>query len=150
MNVILLERINGLGELGDQVEVKPGYARNYLIPQKKATEATPKNIELFQARRAELEKQQADKLADAQNRAAALTDKVLVIRARVGHEGKLFGSVGTQNIAEAATREGLIINRQEVMMPHGTIRETGEYTVDIHLFGGISTEITVRVVSDDD
>lgn len=149
MNVILLEKINGLGELGDQVEVKPGYARNYLIPQRKAAEATPKNIEHFQARRAELEKQQADKLADAKQRAQALADKVLVIQARVGHEGKLFGSVGTQNIADAAAQQGLTLTRQEVMMPHGTIREIGEYTIGLHLFGGVTAEILVRVVADE-
>ena len=97
MNVILLEKVAGLGELGDRVEVKAGYARNFLIPQGKATEATKANIERFEARRAELERQQAEKLADAERRAAALAGKVLTILAKAGDEGKLFGSVGTRD-----------------------------------------------------
>ena len=139
MNVILLEKVAGLGELGDRVEVKAGYARNFLIPQGKATEATKANIERFEARRAELERQQAEKLADAERRAAALAGKVLTILAKAGDEGKLFGSVGTQ--------QGLQLARSEVLMPHGTIREIGEYTIALHLFAGISTEVLVRVVA---
>ena len=144
MNVILLEKVAGLGELGDRVEVKAGYARNFLIPQGKATKA---NIERFEARRAELERQQAEKLADAERRAAALAGKVLTILAKAGDEGKLFGSVGTQDIANAAVQQGLQLARSEVLMPHGTIREIGEYTIALHLFAGISTEVLVRVVA---
>lgn len=149
MNVILLEKVTHLGDLGDRVEVKAGYARNFLIPQRKATEATQANIERFEARRAELERQQAAKLADAEQRAAALSGKVLTILAKAGDEGKLFGSVGTQDIADAAMQQGLKLTRSEVMMPHGTIRETGEYTISLHLFAGISTEVLVRVVAGD-
>ena len=149
MNIILLEKVAGLGELGDRVNVKAGYARNFLIPQRKATEATQANIERFEARRAELERQQAAKLADAEQRAAALSGKVLTILAKAGDEGKLFGSVGTQDIADAAMQQGLKLTRSEVMMPHGTIRETGEYTISLHLFAGISTEVLVRVVAGD-
>ena len=130
MNVILLEKVTHLGDLGDRVEVKAGYARNFLIPQGKATEATKANIERFEARRA-----------------AALAGKVLTILAKAGDEGKLFGSVGTQDIANAAVQQGLQLARSEVMMPHGTIREIGEYTVSLHLFAGISTEVLVRVVA---
>ena len=130
MNVILLEKVAGLGELGDRVEVKAGYARNFLIPQGKATEATKANIERFEARRA-----------------AALAGKVLTILAKAGDEGKLFGSVGTQDIANAAVQQGLQLARSEVLMPHGTIREIGEYTIALHLFAGISTEVLVRVVA---
>jgi ribosomal protein L9 len=147
MNVILLEKVTHLGELGDRVEVKAGYARNFLIPQGKATEATKANIERFEARRAELERQQAEKLADAERRAAALAGKVLTILAKAGDEGKLFGSVGTQDIANAAVQQGLQLARSEVLMPHGTIREIGEYTIGLHLFAGISTEVLVRVVA---
>ena len=138
MNVILLEKVAGLGELGDRVEVKAGYARNFLIPQGKATEATKANIERFEARRAELERQQAEKLADAERRAAALAGKVLTILAKAG---------GTQDIANAAVQQGLQLARSEVLMPHGTIREIGEYTIALHLFAGISTEVLVRVVA---
>ncbi|MDO4642824.1 MAG: 50S ribosomal protein L9 [Cardiobacteriaceae bacterium] len=147
MNVILLEKVAGLGELGDRVDVKSGYARNFLIPQGKATEATKANIERFEARRAELEKQQAERLADAERRAAALSGKVLTVLAKAGDEGKLFGSVGTQDIAEAAIQQGLQLVRSEVMMPNGTIREIGEYNISLHLFAGITTEVLVRVVA---
>ena len=147
MNIILLEKVAGLGELGDRVDVRAGYARNFLIPQRKATEATKANIERFEARRAELERQHAAKLADAEQRAAALSGKVLTILAKAGDEGKLFGSVGTQDIADAAMQQGLKLARSEVMMPHGTIREIGEYTISLHLFAGISTEVLVRVVA---
>ena len=147
MEIILLEKVTNLGGLGDIVKVKDGYARNFLIPSGRARRATAANKAEFEARRAELERQQAAKLADAEQRAAALSGKVLTILAKAGDEGKLFGSVGTQDIADAAMQQGLKLARSEVMMPHGTIREIGEYTISLHLFAGISTEVLVRVVA---
>ena len=146
MDIILLDRVVGLGELGDKVSVKSGYARNYLIPTGKATEATKANVEKFEARRAELEKQLAERLADSQRRADALNGKVLTIFSKAGDEGKLFGSVGTQQIAEAAEQQGLEVERQEILMPNGTIRELGEYEVDLQLYGDIAAQVLVRVV----
>lgn len=149
MELILLEQVAGLGELGDKVKVRPGYGRNFLIPTGKATEATAKNLAIFEARRAELEKHQAEKLADAQKRAAELDGKVLTILAKAGDEGKLFGSVGPQNIVEAAEQQGLTLEKHEVLMPHGTIRELGEFPVDLKLFGDTHCQVLVRVVVGD-
>ena len=146
MEIILLDRVDGLGVLGDKVKVKSGYARNYLIPKGKATEATPAKIAEFEARRAELEKLQAERLAASEQRAAALNGKVLTVFAKSGDEGKLFGSVGTQNIADAAAQQGLQLERQEILMSHGTIRELGEFLIDLHLYGGVEAQVTVRVV----
>lgn len=146
MNIILLDRVDGLGVLGDKVKVRSGYARNYLIPKGKATEATPAKIAEFEARRAELEKQQAERLAASRQRGESLNGKVLTIFAKSGDEGKLFGSVGTQAIVEAAASQGLKLERQEVLMPHGTIRELGEFPTTLHLYGGVEAEILVRVV----
>lgn len=145
MQVILLDRVHRLGNLGDQVNVKSGYARNYLIPQGKACEATKQRIAEFEARRAELEKQQAERLQASQKRADALNGQVFTIFMKSGDEGKLFGSVGTQNIAEAAKEKGFELARNEIMMPHGTIRELGEYVLDVHLYGDITAQITVRI-----
>ena len=142
----MLDRVDGLGVLGDKVKVKSGYARNYLIPKGKATEATPVKIAEFEARRAELEKQQAERLAASQARAEALNGKVLTVFAKSGDEGKLFGSVGTQSIADAAAQQGFKLERQEILMPHGTIRELGEFPIGLHLYGGIEAEVLVRVV----
>lgn len=146
MEIILLDRVDGLGALGDKVNVKSGYARNYLIPKGKATEATPVKIAEFEARRAELEKQQAERLSASEQRAAALDGKVLTVFAKSGDGGKLFGSVGTQNIVEAAAQQGLTLERQEVLMPHGTIRELGEFPIDLQLYGGVAAQVLVRVV----
>ncbi len=148
MKIILQERVTSLGNLGDMVEVKSGYARNYLIPTGRATEATKKNIERFEARRAELEKQQAQKLADAEKRVAAFNGKVLTIVANVGDEGKLYGSISSQNIVEAAKKEGLTLTRSEVLLHSSTIREAGEFPVELRFFGDNRAEITVRVVGE--
>lgn len=148
MKIILQERVTGLGNLGDLVEVKSGYARNYLIPTGRATEATKKNIERFEARRAELEKQQAQKLADAEKRVAAFNGKVLTIVANVGDEGKLYGSISSQNIVEAAKKEGLELARSEVLLHSSTIREAGEFPVELRFFGDNRVEILVRVVGE--
>ncbi len=146
MDIILLDRVSGLGELGDKVSVKSGYARNFLIPKGKATEATAQKIAEFEARRAELEKQQAERLASSQRRAEQLNDKVLTIFAKCGDEGKLFGSVGTQHIASAAEQQGLELARHEILMPHGSIRELGEFSVALKLYGDIEAQVLVRVV----
>ena len=148
MKIILQERVTGLGNLGDMVEVKSGYARNYLIPTGRATEATKKNIERFEARRAELEKQQTQKLAEAEKRVAAFNGKVLTIVANVGDEGKLYGSISSQNIVEAAKKEGLTLARSEVLLHSSTIREAGEFPVELRFFGDNRAEITVRVVGE--
>ncbi|SUO94394.1 50S ribosomal protein L9 [Suttonella ornithocola] len=146
MDIILLDRVAGLGDLGDKVSVKSGYARNFLIPQGKATEATKTKIAEFEARRADLEKQQAERLAETERRAEQLNEKVLTIFAKCGDEGKLFGSVGTQQIASAAEQQGLTLARNEILMPHGTIRELGEYPIDLKLYGDIHAQVIVRIV----
>lgn len=146
MDIILLDRVTGLGNLGDKVSVKSGYARNFLIPTGKATEATAAKIAEFEARRAELEKQQAERLASSEKRAEQLNGKVLTIFAKSGDEGKLFGSVGTQQIAHAAEQQGLELARQEILMPHGAFRELGEFPVDLKLYGDVEAQVLVRVV----
>jgi len=129
MDVILLEKVKNLGSLGARVSVKPGYGRNFLIPKGKAVPATEANIAAFDARRAELERQEAETLAAAQARAAQLAEIAVVIAAKSGDEGKLFGSVGTRDIAEAITAAGVTVDKSEVRLPNGAIRNTGEYTV---------------------
>lgn len=146
MEIILLDRVVGLGNLGDRVNVKAGYARNYLIPTGKATEASKAKIAEFEAKRQEFEKAQAQRLADTEKRAEQLNGKVLTIFAKSGDEGKLFGSVGTQQIAAAAEKQGLKLSRQEILMPHGTIREIGEYPIDLKLYADIKAQVLVRVV----
>jgi len=145
MEVILLDKVENLGNLGDKVSVRPGYARNYLIPSGKAKYATKENIAEFEARRAELEKAAAEALASAEARAAKLADLEVTITAHAGNEGKLFGSVGTADIAEAITAAGVSVERQEVRLPEGAFRQIGEYTVSIHLHSDVNTEITLLV-----
>lgn len=146
MKVILLEKIANLGDLGDQVNVKAGYGRNFLIPQGKATAATPSNIEKFEARRAELEKAAADLLASAQSKATAVEGKRVTIEAKQGGEGKLFGSVTSIDIVEAAKNSGIEIERNEIRMPTGPIRQTGEFVIPLHFHADVESEITVEVV----
>ncbi len=149
MQVILLQRIVNLGKLGETVDVKPGYGRNYLIPQGKALPATPKNIEIFEARRAELEAQEAEELAAANKRAEELKDVNVIMRAKTGEEGKLFGSIGTRDIAEALTKSGLKVDRSEIKLPEGSFRQIGEYKVNVQLHHDINTDITVTILSED-
>lgn len=144
MEVILLEKIAKLGNLGDKVTIKGGYARNYLLPQGKATRATAENVAAFEARRAELEKLAADKKASAEERAAQLAELEVTITAVAGDEGKLFGSIGTADIADALTASGVPVAKSEVRLPNGTIRLVGEYDVALHLHTDV--EATVRVV----
>ncbi|MEJ2138999.1 MAG: 50S ribosomal protein L9 [Gammaproteobacteria bacterium] len=148
MEVILLEKVENLGNIGDQVNVKSGYGRNFLLPKGKATLATPENIAVFEARRAELEARQAEELAVAKARAAKLEGLVLSIEAKAGSEGKLFGSLGTIDIAEAATAAGIEIQRSEVRLPDGPLRTVGEHELEIHLHSDLNVAIKVNVVSD--
>ena len=145
MEVILLEKIANLGDLGDKVSIKNGYARNYLIPQNKAVAATAKKIAEFEVRRAELEQAATEKLLAAQARATALAKLTVVITHKAGDEGRLFGSVGTQAIAEAITAAGEAVEKHEVRLPHGTIRHIGDYEVVVHLHSDVNATISVKI-----
>ncbi|MDO4699144.1 MAG: 50S ribosomal protein L9 [Moraxella sp.] len=149
MQVILLQRVVNLGKLGETVDVKAGYGRNYLIPQGKALPANAANIAKFEARRAELEAQEAAELATAQKRADALADVNVIMRAKAGDEGKLFGSIGTRDIADALTKSGLEVDRAEVKLPEGSFRQVGEYKVTIQLHHDVSADILVTILSED-
>jgi large subunit ribosomal protein L9 len=146
MNVILLENVENLGRIGDLVKVKPGYGRNYLLPQGKAALATPENMKEIEARRAELEKAAAEELAAAKARAATIEGMELVIQANAGPEGKLFGSVGPIDIAEAFEKVQVEVERSEVRMAEGPIQELGEFTVGVHLHPDVDVDVTIRVV----
>lgn len=146
MNVILLDNVENLGKIGDLVKVKPGYGRNFLLPQGKAALATPENIKQIEARRAELEKAAAADLESANARAATINGMELVINANAGPEGKLFGSVGPIDIADAFEKVQVEVQRSEVRMPEGPIHEIGDFTVGVHLHPEVDAEITVRVV----
>ena len=149
MDIILLEKVQNLGALGDTVRVKPGYARNFLIPGGKAVAATPANIAAFEARRAELEKAQADAVAAAQARGSKLEDLRVVVRRKAGEEGKLFGSVGPADVAEAITAAGVEVERAEVRMPGDSVRQVGEYPVEIVLHADVIAEVTLAVEAED-
>ena len=148
MNIILLERIGSMGDLGDEVTVKAGFARNYLIPQGKAVRATKDNREAFEARRAELERAASDRLTQAKGRAAQLEDMTITLMVKAGEEGKLYGSVGTQDVATAVTKQGAEVARSEVRMPEGVIRSVGEYEIDIQLHTDVTVTIKVNVVGE--
>ncbi len=146
MEVILLEKVANLGNLGDKVSVKPGYGRNFLVPSKKAVPANKENIEMFEARRAELEKAAAEALATAQARAEKLVEIAqVVIKSNAGDEGKLFGSVGVADVAAAITEAGEEVVKREVSMPDGPIHMVGEYELEIHLHSDVVQSITVVV-----
>ena len=145
MEVILLEKVQNLGDLGDKVKVRPGYGRNYLIPNKKAVPATAENIAEIEAKRAELEKAQKEVVAAAQIRAESINGQTVTIEARAGQEGKLFGSVGTTEIADALTAAGSQVEKREVRLPEGPLRAVGDHAVSIQLHGDVVCEITVSV-----
>jgi large subunit ribosomal protein L9 len=149
MEVILLEKIANLGNMGDRVKVRPGYGRNFLLPQGKATIATSANIAVFEARRAELERKQAEELAAAQARAAKLGALSLRISAKAGSEGKIFGSLGTVDIAQACTNAGVPVERSEVRMPAGPLRTVGEHHIDLHLHTDVTVTIRLDVVPEE-
>jgi len=148
MNVILLERVNNLGDLGDEVAVKPGFARNYLIPNSKAVQANKANRAYFEERRADLEKAANEKLTEAQARAEKLAETVVTIMVKSGEEGRLYGSVGTQDIADALVRDSHTVVRSEVRMPEGAIRSLGEYEIALQLHSDVTVEIKVAVVEE--
>ena len=146
MNVILLERIVNLGDLGDEVVVKSGFARNFLIPKGKAVRASKDNRAVFEARRAELERVAQERLGEAQGRAAKLQGLSVSIAAKAGDEGKLYGSVGTHDISEALAAQGAEVAKSEIRMPAGVIRVVGEYDIDVHLHSDVNVTVKVIVV----
>lgn len=149
MDIILLEKVRNLGVLGDKVSVRPGYGRNYLIPQGKAVPATADNLATFEARRVELEKAQQELLSSAQSRAAKLQDVTLVISRKVGMEGKLFGSVNAGDIVDAARAIGVEVRKQEIRLPDGPIRSIGEYEISLSLHADVVTALKVQVVAEE-
>jgi len=148
MEIILLEKVANLGVLGDRVKVKPGYARNFLIPKGKATTATAANLARFEARRAELERIAADSLAQARARAEQLAELIVTLSVKTGSEGRLFGSVGAADIADAVSAVGIELQKLEVRLPTGSIRQIGEYDVDLHLHNEVKTQIRVNIVAE--
>ena len=145
MDVILLQKVANLGTIGDRVKVKSGYGRNFLLPQGKATLATPVNVAKFEARRAELEKVAREQFGDAELRAKAFAD----FKAKAGSEGKLFGSIGTSDIADAATSAGHKLARSEVRLPNGPLRVVGEHEVSVHLHTDVNVPLAISVVAEE-
>ncbi|MDO6461408.1 50S ribosomal protein L9 [Granulosicoccaceae sp. 1_MG-2023] len=151
MQVILLEKVENLGNLGDLVDVKPGYARNFLVPHGKAKSATEENIAEINARRAELEKAQAEALAAAKGRGTQLEDKKVEVTSRAGTEGKLFGSIGADQLAEAITAQtGVAVERKEIRLPEGPLRAVGEFEVGVHLHADVDVNVTVIVSAEEE
>jgi large subunit ribosomal protein L9 len=148
MEIILLEKIANLGSLGDKVSVKNGYARNFLIPQRKAVVATAKKIAEFEVRRAELEKLAAEKLAAANTRAEALGKLHITIAHKAGDEGRLFGSIGTHAIADAIVKAGVAVDKSEIRLPHGTIRHLGDFEVHVHLHADVNAVCAVKITAE--
>ena len=149
MQVILLEKIHRLGELGATVSVRPGYGRNYLIPQRKAVPATPEHLAKFEAQRAELERAQADALGSSTARAEQMKELQVTIGAKAGPEGKLFGSVGTSDIAAAMVAAGMQVEKREIRLPNGPLRELGEFAVEVHLHADVVCLVSVTIVSEE-
>lgn len=149
MDVILLEKIGGLGELGDKVSVRSGYGRNFLLPTGKAVIANAENLEKVESRRIELEKGQKEVLDAAQGKAEALAPIELNISARVGEENKLYGSVGTQEIAEAIVKAGVAVEKKEILLPNGVLREAGTHEVDVRLHPDITVKINLTISPED-
>ncbi len=148
MEIILLEKIDNLGAMGDRVNVKPGYGRNYLVPKGKAKPATAENIAAFEAMRAELEKTSAETLAAAEARRDQLVDMSITIAANAGDEGKLFGSVGTADIADAIVAAGANVERHEVRLPDGVFRQLGDYEVQLHLHADVNATIKLSIIAE--
>ncbi|MDH5378778.1 MAG: 50S ribosomal protein L9 [Gammaproteobacteria bacterium] len=145
MEVILLEKIQNLGTVGDKVKVRPGYGRNYLLPQGKAVSATEETIAKFEERRAELEKRATETLAAAQARHESMSEAKIKIEAKASDEGKLYGSIGTRDIAIAATEAGYQLNKNEVLLPGGVIRSIGEFEIALQLHPDVSSSIKLEV-----
>ena len=148
MNVILLERFGNLGDLGEEVVVKAGFARNFLIPQGKAVRATQENRAVFEERRAELEKAATDLLTVAQGRSRSLQELTITIVVKAGEEGKLYGSVGTQDIADVVSEQREPVTKSEVRLPEGVIRVLGDYTIDLQLHSDVTVPIELSVVAE--
>ncbi|MCC6134725.1 MAG: 50S ribosomal protein L9 [Candidatus Contendobacter sp.] len=148
MEIILLEKVVNLGGLGDRVKVKSGYARNFLIPKGKATLATVANLARFEARRAELERVAAEALTKAKARAEQLAELIVTLSVKTGNEGRLFGSVGSADIADAVSAAGIDLQKNEVRLSTGSIRQIGEYDVDLHLHTEVKTQIRVNVIAE--
>ena len=147
MQVILLEKISNLGNLGSKVDVKPGYGRNFLIPQKKAVLATPNNIAKFEADRAELENKAQEMLVKAQQRAAKLNDVLLVLRAQASDEGKLYGSIGISEIQDAMSAQEITVSKREIVLPEGVFHSIGQYTVEVHVHMDVIARVAVEIVA---
>lgn len=148
MQLILLERMRNLGDLGDEVTVKAGYGRNFLLPQGKAVRATAKNREEFEARRADFERQSQEVLAQAQTRATQLEGVSVTIAARAGDEGRLYGSVGPREVADALLQSGAEVSKAEVRMPIGPIRNTGEFEVEVQTHFDVVTTVKIVVIAE--
>ena len=148
MEVILLESVQKLGELGDKVTVKSGYGRNFLIPQKKAVPATAENLQQFEERRADLEAAAGDKLSIAKNRAKKVEELSITITTKAGEEGKLFGSITVRDVADACDAAGVELEKSEVRLPEGPIRELGEYEINIHLHPEVDAVLKLAVVAE--
>lgn len=149
MEIILMQKVANLGNIGDKVKVKAGYGRNFLLPQGKATLATPENVAKFEARRAEFEKAAKDELSSAQARAAKLEGFKLTLTAKAGGEGKLFGSVGNSDLVEALKKAGHTLERSEVRLPNGPIRQAGEHVVQLHLHTDVNVDLPVVIVGEE-
>ncbi len=148
MQVILMEKVGNLGNLGDVVKVKDGFARNFLIPHGKAKRATPDNLKAFEARRAELEKSHAAALAEAQERGAKLEGLTVQISQKAGVDGRLFGSVTNYDIVEALQKQGIEIERRQVRMPQGPLKQVGDFPIEIELYTDVVSTITVSVLGE--
>jgi large subunit ribosomal protein L9 len=149
VEVILLEKVANLGNIGDRVKVRSGFGRNFLLPHGKATLATPDNVAKFEARRAELERLAGEQLKSASERSELLRAFRLTVTAKAGTEGKLFGSIGTSDIAEACTRAGHPVARSEVRLPDGPLRTVGEHMVELHLHADVDVELPVTIVAEE-
>jgi large subunit ribosomal protein L9 len=148
MDIILLDKVGRLGSIGDKVSVKAGYARNFLLPQGKAVSANAKNVADFETRRAGLEAAAAGKIAEATARANKLAELTVTIAANAGDEGRLFGSIGTRDIAEAITAAGVAVAKSEVRMPSGVLREVGQYDINVQLHAEVTQAVKLVIVAE--
>jgi large subunit ribosomal protein L9 len=149
MEIILLQKVDNLGNLGDKVNVKSGYGRNFLIPSGRAVPATEENLKVFEQRRTELEKEAAENLAQAEARKHKLDGLALSIACKTGEEGRLFGSIGTADIAKAATDAGVGLEKKEVLRPNGPFRVAGEYDVELHLHADVNATLKLAIVPEE-
>ena len=149
MEIILLQKVDNLGELGDKVHVKNGYGRNFLIPSGRAVPATAENLKAFEARRAELEREAAAQLAEAQERKSRLDGLAISVTCKAGEEGRLFGSVGTADIAQAVSEAGAELAKREVMLPNGPFRVAGEYEVELHLHADVNATLQLTIIPEE-